>query len=278
MGKNAGADTKLQFEQKLAQIVSFKPTLSAVDFVINAIKELLIGGYLKPGERIPSESELAAMFSVSRGSIREAMKILSALGVVCIQRGNGTYIAESGANVTMDSLLFGFILTQPTLREMYDLRFVIETGVLESAINNATEEDIVKLQECLDKMKAAANLQRTSPKEFTRMDIEFHTILGAISGNRLMQCIYNYIMNYLSQSVYQSHQKQGNVAANAIESHTLIIKVLKTRDKGRISEAVHFALNTWLDLINKNEREANSSKNSKKNNFLKKKTSKNFSF
>jgi DNA-binding FadR family transcriptional regulator len=245
---------KLQMEEKLAQIVSFKPTLSAVDFVINTIKELLIGGYLQPGERIPSENDLAKMLSVSRGSIREAMKILSALGVVHIQQGNGTYIAESGDHVTMDSLLFSFILTQPTIREVYDLRFLIETGIMESAIDNAVEDDLVRLQQCLDKMKsAAADSNHTSPSEFTRMDIEFHTILGAISGNRLMRCIYNYIMNYLSQSIYESHQKQGNFAADAIESHTLILKVLKTRNKKRISEAVRFALNTWLELVEKNE-------------------------
>jgi DNA-binding FadR family transcriptional regulator len=246
-------DKLQQIEEKLAQIVSFKPTLSAVDFVINAIKELLIGGYLQPGERIPSENDLAKMLSVSRGSIREAMKILSALGVVHIQQGNGTYIAESGAHVTMDSLLFSFILTQPTMREVYNLRFLVETGIMESVIDNASEEDIAKLQECLDKMKAAADSHHTSPTEFTRMDIEFHTILGAISGNRLIQCIYNYTMSYLSQSVYESHQKQGNFAANAIESHTLILKALKARNKKKINEAVRFALNTWQELINKTE-------------------------
>src|SRR6056297_1598946 len=83
---------------------------SAVDLVINTIKKLIINKKLQPGDRLPSEMELANSFDVSRGSIREAMKILSAFGIVEIKRGDGTYISDSFNKDIFDPLLFRLIL------------------------------------------------------------------------------------------------------------------------------------------------------------------------
>ena len=81
---------------------------SAVDLVVNNIKQLLIEKKLKPGDRLPSELEISEGMNVSRGSVREAMKILSAFGLVDIKIGNGTYVCETPGNSLMDSLLFSF--------------------------------------------------------------------------------------------------------------------------------------------------------------------------
>lgn len=65
---------------------------SAVDLVVNSIKQLLMERTLKPGDKLPSELEISEELRVSRGSVREAMKILSAFGLVDIRVGNGTYV------------------------------------------------------------------------------------------------------------------------------------------------------------------------------------------
>lgn len=242
------------FDEKVSAIVAQKPSQSAVEFVINAIKELLIEGHLQPGERIPSETELTKLLSVSRGSLREAMKILSALGVVHIKRGDGTYIAESGDGVAMDSMLFSFILAQPSLKEIYDLRILIETGVMEMVIRNATDEDIAQLHDCQGKMKEVAGHGGAKADDMALLDIKFHDLLGRITGNRLIQRIYSYIMSYLSQSVYESHRKQGEYAQNAIESHAMMLDVIETRDVARVPEVTKFAVDTWRKLIEASER------------------------
>jgi DNA-binding FadR family transcriptional regulator len=237
------------FEEKISLIVAQKPSQSAVDFVINAIKELLVDGHLRPGDRIPSETELTKLLSVSRGSIREAMKILSVLGVVRIKRGDGTYIAESGEGVAIDSIFFSFVLTQPSLKEIYDLRMLIEAGVMDMAIGNATEEDIVQLQDCQEKMVVAAGHGRAKADDTARLDLTFHEILGRLTGNRLIQRIYSYIMNYLSQSVYESHRRQGEYAQKAIDSHAMMLDVIKKREIARVPEVTKFAVDTWRTLI-----------------------------
>jgi hypothetical protein len=72
-----------------------KPTQSAVEFVVSSIKQLIIGGDLVPGDRLPSENEMTKLLSVSRSSLREAKKVLSMLGVVEIRRGDGTYVTDA---------------------------------------------------------------------------------------------------------------------------------------------------------------------------------------
>jgi DNA-binding FadR family transcriptional regulator len=242
-------DKKGSIEERLSRIVSLKPSQSAVDFVINTIKDLLIDGYLQPGDRIPSENELTRLLAVSRGSIREAMKILSALGVIRIQRGDGTYIADSGDNIAMDSMLFSFILAQPTLKEIYDLRILIETGVMQAAIDNATAENIGQLRACLDEMKRAASSGGASTEDFTRMDIRFHEVLGSVTGNRLIKRLYSYIMGYLSHSAYEFRRRENEYAEKAIDSHSLMLEVIIQRDKTRVGEAVRFAVDTWRAIL-----------------------------
>ena len=120
---------------------------SAVDFVIKTFKEQLEKKELRPGDRIPNETELSEMLSVSRGSVREAMKILSALGVIDIQRGNGTFISQPDSLSSMDPVLFSFLLMSPTKKEIMDFRTAVEREVLYMAVQNADDEDIKNLRE-----------------------------------------------------------------------------------------------------------------------------------
>ena len=94
---------------------------SAVDIVVNNIKQLLIERKLKPGDRLPSELEISEGMGVSRGSVREAMKILTAFGLVDIRVGNGTYICDTPGTKLMDSLLFSFFIANPDTKNLYEL-------------------------------------------------------------------------------------------------------------------------------------------------------------
>ena len=111
---------------------------SAVDFVVKTFRDKLEKKELRPGDRIPNETELSEMLSVSRGSVREAMKVLSALGVIDIQRGNGTFISQPDSFSNMDPLLFSFLLMSPTKKEIQDFRKAVEREILYMAIENAT--------------------------------------------------------------------------------------------------------------------------------------------
>ena len=92
---------------------------SAVDIVVNSIKQLLMDKKLLPGDKLPNELEISEGLGVSRGSVREAMKILSAFGLVDIRVGNGTYVSESPDSNLLDSLLFTYFVTNPDVNNLY---------------------------------------------------------------------------------------------------------------------------------------------------------------
>ena len=238
--------------ERLSQVVNTKVNESAVDFVINTFKDLLLRKELKPGDKIPSETELARIFSVSRGSIREAMKILSSFGLVDIRRGDGTYIPSSGESVPIDSVLFSFILTQPTAEEIYELRILIEQDVMNLAIKQATDEDLQMLRHCIDKMKEAAEDKRDY-HELASLDMEFHEKLSYITKNRLIQKIYSLIMSFFAPSVQESHRNQGYNAERAISVHEDLLEALMRKDAGLASAAVKSSVDTWERLVLKKE-------------------------
>ena len=91
-------------------------TKGAPDYVIDQIQQALISGTLTPGERLPSESELAASFHVSRGSIRQAMKALEMLGIVTIRPGNGTYINKKPTSKSFNPLSYALLLANPNMK------------------------------------------------------------------------------------------------------------------------------------------------------------------
>ena len=233
---------------KLASVGKSKPSQSAVEFVVNSIKQLIIGGDLLPGDLLPSENEMTKLLSVSRGSLREAKKVLSMLGVVEIRRGDGTYITDSSDSAALDSLLMSFALSRPSLKEIYDLRQIIERGVLQMAIANATEEQIGDLERCLREMETNASAGEADAGRMGELDVQFHCMLGRLTRNRLVEKIYSYVMHYLAATIVESHRSQGG-SANALASHSLIVDVLKTRDSTRIEEVTRMTVDTWFNLI-----------------------------
>ena len=232
---------------RLSEVVNTKPNEFAVDFVINTFKDLLVRKELKPGDKIPSETELAKIMSVSRGSIREAMKILSSFGLVDIRRGDGTYIPSTGDSVPIDSVLFSFILTQPTEEEIYELRMLIEKDVMNLAIKKVTDSDLQTLQESIDKMKRAAE-EKNDYHYLASLDLEFHEKLADVTKNRLVKKIYSLIMSFFAPSVQESHRNQGYNAARAISVHEDMLKALKLRDMNLAAEAVKSSVDTWEKL------------------------------
>lgn len=115
---------------EFSAVLTSKPNSSSVDYVVNSIKDLLLTKKVLPGDRLPPEMELSRMLSVSRGSVREAMKILSALGIVEVKRGDGTYVSNRGGEVLFDPLLFSLIVSQPSFDELKELRLILEMNVI----------------------------------------------------------------------------------------------------------------------------------------------------
>jgi DNA-binding FadR family transcriptional regulator len=236
-------------EPDISAFLASRPTASSVDFVVNSIKELLLGKKVLPGDRLPPETELCRLLSVSRGSVREAMKILSALGIVEVKRGDGTYISTGGGEVMFDPLLFNLIVSQPEFAELKELRVILEKNVVRLAILNATDDDLRQLRECVEKTLSLKDKAEKKYDELLSLDLEFHAILGRAGKNRPLETIYRFVMQYFRPYVAQSLTKQSNFSHESSDAHLKILEAVERRDVAAAEKFVEESTEVWEFLI-----------------------------
>ena len=154
-------------------------TKSAPNYVIDQIREALFSRELKPGDRLPSETELGNMFSVSRGSVRQAMKSLESLGVVSIRPGDGTYVNDILSENSFNPLAFALLISTPTSKTLTDARYALERDIFELILekDECVEQVIPKLEQNLrDREEMLSNNE--SVEKLIENDQEFHRILS----------------------------------------------------------------------------------------------------
>lgn len=220
---------------------------SAVDIVVNSIKQLLTDRRLKPGDKLPSELEISEGLSVSRGSVREAMKILSAFGLIDIRVGNGTYVCETPGNNMLDSFLFSFFVSNPDIENLHEFRQVFEVDILQLAVKHydGNQEIRYALRKNLEELTALIEAG-ASQKELKENDLEFHRLLGKASGNLLAEKVYNFVMDFMEPSITATHKHQkGEIVYDV---HRNILDTIENQDFDRIEEVVTASVNTWSTL------------------------------
>lgn len=220
---------------------------SATEVVIKSLKKLLITNVLRPGDKLPSEMEISQSLGVSRGSVREAMKILSAYGIVSIKRGDGTYIADKTDGIMFDPLLFRLIVNSNNINESKELREMIELGIIKLAIDNANENDIKLLEDINDYTVRLVNENSMSGDAIIETELMFHTALGKATGNKMVQTIYNFVMELYVPNIYKdiSNERFG---VEAVECHKPIVDAIKNRDFIAGEEAIKHSVDTWKYL------------------------------
>ena len=224
----------------------------ATDIVVKTIKRLLITKKLVPGDRLPSETELSQMLNVSRGSIREAMKILSAYGIVKIKRGDGTYIADNTDGISFDPLLFRLIVSQGDIDDLKELREMIELGIIKLAIENANEEDILALDNAYEYTAEKLRNKEFEDEVLVETELMFHSALGQATGNKLIQTIYNFVMDLYVPNIY-CDKRDELFLEDALQCHRPIIDAITERNLKAGEEAVRYSVDVWKQLKRKSD-------------------------
>ncbi|MES1151254.1 MAG: GntR family transcriptional regulator [Dongia sp.] len=120
--------------------------------VVGRIVELIRTGNLRPGDRLPPERELVDIFSISRPSLREAMRALSTLGIVESRHGGGTFVTDLDARTLLAPLDFFLQLSQVNLDDTFESRRVVEIEIVRKAAVQAKRDDIADLNDMIPPM------------------------------------------------------------------------------------------------------------------------------
>lgn len=194
------------------------------DQIVRQIKAMIESELIKPGERLPSERELAQLLNVSRLPLREALKSLQQINVLEV-RQNGYFIRGLESSNLLD-FFNDAVDNHNLLAELKEARSVLELGSVELACMHRTEEDIQKMEDSLRKMDMVI---MTGSKDVMVFSMEFHNNIVAASGNRLFIAI----MACMSSVLYEGRKKSmeiDNRYSLAVEEHRKILQAIIERD------------------------------------------------
>ncbi len=233
----------------MAQDNDKKP--SAVTQVFDHIINEIIDGQLKPGDRLPTESELSEKYHIGRNSVREAIKQLQAFGILYIRRADGTFVSQSYNQKMLDPLLYSMILREHDWKYFVQLRSAMEIGVLHLAIDSERREEAVgRLEELIRSMESEVSRSRPSVDRLLELDLAFHEAISSAVSNPMVDSVTNYIARLTVPSRRATTRKwlKDKKENRFVELHRQIVEVLKTRDKSRIEEVVEAHYATWSNI------------------------------
>ena len=195
------------------------------------LKEAIITNHYRAGDKLPSERELADMFSASRSSIREAIRSLERSGFVVVKKGvqGGAFVIQKGNSKPMVDYLRDMMrLRQVSLEEILQVRLIIEPEVAAAAAQKATPKDI-ELLEQITRDHLAGFDSENPVMQFDR-NPRFHRIIAEISGNQ----VFIIIMQILLE-IHAFRMNQFKLDEKTMQSithqHGDIIAALKKKDK-----------------------------------------------
>lgn len=222
---------------------------SVVDQIIDHFKTALINGELKAGQRLPSEGELCDQFGVGRSAIREAMKVLKALGVVTIQQGAGTYIVDEPSPVMLNPLVFAIMLEADVSGKLVELRRMIEIGYCELAAHHATDADWARIEAAEDALEDFASRDERDPEKLARLDLAFHNAILEASHNALVIRIGHAVEELYFASIRNTYRYVEGNPMRAIKYHRAIMAAIRAGDLVQIQAAVDDSLEFWKEQV-----------------------------
>ncbi|NLZ76931.1 MAG: FadR family transcriptional regulator [Spirochaetales bacterium] len=211
---------------------------SAVESVIEKIKELLIERKLAPGDMIPNENALAESLKVGRGTIREALKILSAYGVVEIKQGHGTFISSASNKRLFNPQLFQILIQDRDYISLTQVRHLLEEGLVKLVIENATNEELGQLDEKMNEFAEVLANNGSSAKEAARLDLEYHRMLGQICHNPIVENIYVFVIDLFTKTINPIHEGVDTV-------HRRLHSAIMNRNAAQAVDAVYEHTEIW---------------------------------
>lgn len=204
------------------------------DVVTEAIKESILRGNFKPGDKLPSERELMGQFKVSRIVIRESIRKLEATNLLVIKRGCGMFVATSDSSAISDALTTALKIQRIDIEEITEARLALEPTIAKLATEKITQEyinmlkiNINEAQDLVDKNSIAKD-----------KNIDFHGIIAEATQNRVvrlsMKSVLNSVRNIDTPDRFQVERDKA-----AISFHRRIFKAIKEKNALKTEELMH---------------------------------------
>jgi GntR family transcriptional regulator, transcriptional repressor for pyruvate dehydrogenase complex len=212
------------------------------------LARMIRDGILVAGDRIPAERELAELVGVSRGSIREALRELELRGMLDRRPGRGTVVVEA-PRPDLDAGLLGSVDTAGRmLREVMDLRAVVEPPIAERAAARGTSTEVEALQALLEESRTAAHRGQPGFARYAVLDVEFHLALARMTHNPLLDRLLEVTNEWMAPSRQTALQSSRRIEVS-LAAHQKIYTAVADRAPDRAGAAMREHLEQIQRLI-----------------------------
>ena len=194
------------------------------------IKEAIIKGHYRAGDKLPPERDLAKRFHTSRTSIREALRSLEKSGFILIKKGvhGGGFVIKGDSRPAVNSIRDMLRHAQVSLEEVLKMRIIIEPRVAAEAAEKATPDDIARLEDILNQLRE--EFASENPLRAYERNPTFHSIVAEITGNQVYIIIMQVLMEIHAYRMSQFKLDEATKKTIA-RQHGEIIEAIKKRDK-----------------------------------------------
>ncbi|NEE00882.1 FadR/GntR family transcriptional regulator [Phytoactinopolyspora halotolerans] len=156
--------------------------MAVTDEAILKIKEMIVGGELKPGDRLPREADLAARLGLARNSLREAVRALSLMNILDVRQGDGTYVTSLESPLLLEAMSFVVDFhSDDSVLHFFEVRRIIEPAAAAMAATRINDDELAGLRDLLDQIDSDAPVEK-----LVANDLEFHRRIGEASGNPVL--------------------------------------------------------------------------------------------
>jgi GntR family transcriptional regulator, transcriptional repressor for pyruvate dehydrogenase complex len=199
------------------------------EIIYDQIKDSIINGSIKPGEKLSTEKELMEQFQVSRIPLREAMKRLEASGLVKINPGTGMYVRKLTSKGMSEHLSMLLRLQKTSLNELTESRILFEPNIAKLAAERITELDIIKLEK---NIQLASSLIE-SKCSASETNIAFHALVAQATHNTVVALSMETFFSVLTEMTINeinSLETRLEISRQAVKAHIHLLSALKEKD------------------------------------------------
>jgi GntR family transcriptional repressor for pyruvate dehydrogenase complex len=206
--------------------------ISLTEQLVQKLGGLVTSGVLSPGERLPTERQLAEMLLVSRASLRQALKVLQVMGVLDVRHGSGNYLSEAAREILR--VPPGILVPLPglTQAELFEVRRAMEGEAAATAALRASPADLEALRVELQGMRA-------TPQDlvaYSKHDLAFHEYIAKASGNRYFIWFLSLANKLLFQALFI--RPEGVNMTRSMEEHASILRAIEAQNTDLAREAM----------------------------------------
>jgi DNA-binding FadR family transcriptional regulator len=214
------------------------------------LRQAILDGRLKPGDKFPPEAEIARQYRVSKVSAREALREMESEGLIRKKRGmlGGSFVAEPGSEkmvaVVSNSFLFGGV----TVTDLVEFRRILEPGLAEMAASRRTDEDLNAMEDCIEGIELS--IEQGNPDQ--TLAIGFHRLIADACHNRFISSLMEALVNVFQQVL--AKEPDLETARKDIQYNRRFHQYIKARDGEKAQAVMKEHFDTLDEIIKQRQK------------------------